>query len=237
MNKHIILVHTGFYDHNKKGFTLLEILLAIFIFSILVTSVFGSFNFILKNVNGLKDIMEIHDMGSRCIQRMVLDLESIHVTPQTIYETHKSRDISDPHPVKGGPRISGSYSNPALMFSSHAHLPFYGHGGTGVAEIVYYMEKTTYNDGRLKRSDRLFSDTAFEPSKTDPVVCDSVASLTFSFFDCEGNKSDYWDSNSGEFSFSTPSAIGIYLEIEGKSGIYPFKTLVSLPVVRNKIEK
>lgn len=236
INKPIISVHTSFYDHKKKGFTLLEILLALFIFAVLVTTVFGSFNFTLKNVNSLKDIMKIHDMGSRCIQRMVLDLESIHVSPQTIFETHKSRDISDPHPVRGGPRISGSYGNPALMFSSHAHLPFYGHGSTGVAEIVYYMEKTAYNDGRLKRSDRLFSDTSFEPSEKDPVVCESVASLTFSFFDSEGNQYGHWDSNSGEFSFSTPSAIGIFLEIEGESGLYPFKTLVSLPVVRKKLE-
>jgi general secretion pathway protein J len=210
--------------------------LAIFIFSILVTTIFGSFNFLLKNEPVLNDIIEIQNMGNRSLQRILTDLESIRITPPTIYKMQKSRDVSDPFAIKGGKSLSGLYGNPALRFSSQAHLPIYGNSDRGVAEIVYYLEKISQNTGVLKRSDRLFNDTVFEPSEKDPVICESVISFNVSFFDKQGNEYDHWDSESREFYFSTPSAIGIFIKISGKSEIHDFGTVVKIPVGRDEME-
>lgn len=236
-NRLTISGHTDFSALKDKGFTLLEILLAIFIFSILVTTVFGSFNFLMKNRTGLIDIIEIDNMSSRFIQRLVLDLESIHISPHTTFAILKNRDIPDPYPIKGGNVIQGHHDGPALRFYSHSHLPFYNSSITGVAEIIYYLEKVSHDTNNLKRSDRLFHNKPFEPSDKDPIVCESVKFLSFSFFDKEGNRFDQWDSDSQEFDFSTPSAIAISFQVAGESGNYDFKTMIRIPVTRDDYEK
>jgi general secretion pathway protein J len=54
-------------------------------------------------------------------------------------------------------------------------------------------------------------------------------------FDEDGREYDAWDSDSGDFSYATPVAVRISLELEGINGILPFETMVVLPVHRKKI--
>ncbi len=219
---------------NKRGFTLVEILVAMFVFAILASTLFGSFNFLFKNVDALKDAGVVHDMASRCLLRFIVDLESAQVTPRAFYTVSDSIGESDPFRIVGGVGIPGSDGEPGLRFSSRAHLPFYGHSEEDSAEIVYYFDREDDGSGVLRRADRVFAEEPFEASEKDPVVCESVESVSFAFFDGEGNRFDHWDSDSVSFDYSTPTSVEIRLGVSGKSGIFEFGTRTAIPVVREK---
>jgi general secretion pathway protein J len=69
--------------------------------------------------------------------------------------------------------------------------------------------------------------------ENDPVICEAVEKLKFTFYDTEGNEYDTWDSDSKEFDYATPAAVGILLKLHKKAGIHSFQTKIALPVTRN----
>ncbi len=234
MNALSLLSPTDSCDRNKRGFTLVEIIVAMFVFAILASTLFGSFNFLFKNVDALKDAGVVHEMASRCIVRFIMDLESARITPRAFYTVADSMGDSDPFRIVGGPDIPGSDGEPGLRFSSSAHLPFYGGPEEGTAEIVYYFDRNDDGSGVLRRADRIFFEEPFEASENDPVICESAESVSFAFFDGEGNRSEHWDSDSEAFYYTTPASVEIRLRVSGKSGSFDFGTRASIPVVREK---
>ena len=72
--------------------------------------------------------------------------------------------------------------------------------------------------------------------KGDPVLFSNVQSLSFTYYDTEGETFDHWDSDDESFDVSTPAAIGIQLEFGENTGDGVFETTVYLPVYRRKVE-
>jgi hypothetical protein len=58
--------------------------------------------------------------------------------------------------------------------------------------------------------------------------------LTFKYYDQDGTAYDSWDSDDEDLGYSTPKAIDINLELAEKSNSLWFKTMVRLPVYREK---
>ena len=230
--------HTGSRVRNDAGFTLVEIMVAVFVFAILVTTLFSSFNFLFKNVDSIRDAGKYHDMAARFQLRFIMDLESAVVTPRAFYIPPEIGEPPDPHRIAGGYEISGSDGEPAIRFSSLTHLPFYGDLESETAEIVYYFDPAEGEEGGVvRRSDRVVHDDDFQASEGDPVVCESVESVSFTFFDQDGDAHDQWDSDSDKFSRATPRAVELAFRLSGKSGAFDFGTRVVLPAFREKREE
>jgi general secretion pathway protein J len=102
----------------------------------------------------------------------------------------------------------------------------------GVAEIVYYVHMTDRDGLVLRRADHLYPFPEFKPSDKDPVLAKHIHSLSFAFFDDEGNAHESWDSDSEEFGYATPRAIAINIGLPGKSEPKLFGTKISLPIYR-----
>lgn len=222
---------------NCFGFTLLEILLAIFIFSIMITTLFGSFNQILGSVEGIEENITINEMAKTCLDRMILDLREIHVTSSQRYSQPELDSDPDVHQLIGEQHSSQNKDFPKLRFTSSAHIAF-GKGQTkGVAEIVYYVDETEENTFVLKRSDRLNFEKPLDEKNNDPVLCENIKSLSFTYYDKEGEEHESWDSDSSEFKYETPVSIGIRLEIGKEAASYVFQTRVHLPVYRYESTK
>ncbi|NJL59202.1 MAG: prepilin-type N-terminal cleavage/methylation domain-containing protein, partial [Desulfobacteraceae bacterium] len=83
---------------NKNGFTLIEILIAIFIFAIIVTTIFGSFNAVFSHSAAIREGTEIYEMARNCIDRMMTDLEAIYFPME--YEP-KELGEKDPDRIEG----------------------------------------------------------------------------------------------------------------------------------------
>ncbi len=224
---------TGMENQNS-GFTLLEILLAIFIFSIIMTTLFGAFSMVFSSADILDENIAAHEMAKSCLIRMTDDLQSICITPDIRYSKPELNSEPDPYRVVGENVSTQGRDFSKLRFTSSAHIPFGKGMPFGVAEIVYYISETEENRIMLRRSDRINFDTPSETEGADPVLCEDIRSLKFMYYDKEGTSHESWDSGTSEFNYETPSAIAIQLEIGDESGSFLFKTRVNLPVYRIK---
>jgi len=214
----------------------MEILLAFLILGLVVTTVLASFNAVFSSTDSLSNSRRYFDMAKSCLNRMTVDLEALYVRQPPLYQKPELDDPPDAYRIIGAPANSGGTSFASLRFTSSAHLPLAQSMRGGIAEIVYYVQ--VKNDGRavLKRADHLYPYPEFEEKGADPVLCDRLKSLAFTYFDADGSEYDQWDSDSDGYGYATPAAIRIQLEIGSDTMTYDFETTVRLAVRREKIE-
>ena len=118
------------------GFTLLEILIAIFIFAIIITTVFASYRMVFSNTDTINKDITSYEMARNCLNRMIMDLQSVHVSLPPGYMAPDFDDPPDPFRIVGeATNIKGS-DFPWLRFTSLAHLPLGKSRPSGIVEIV-----------------------------------------------------------------------------------------------------
>ena len=217
------------------GFTLLEVLLAIFFFSIIITTLFGAYTAVFDKAASVEDSLAFNEMAQTCLKRILIDLQSIYVSLTPIYKQPTLDSVPDPYRVVSAPAKTGGDSFMSLRFTSLGHVALDRQARSGVAEIVYYVQSNGEDQFNLHRSDRLFFEESFEPKPGDPILCAQVKRLTFKFIDSDGEEHDDWDSESEEFDHATPRAIIISLEIGNPNQNYTYETWVNLPVFREKV--
>ncbi len=218
------------------GFTLMELMLAIVILGLVVTTVLASFNAVFSTTDALESNSQIYEMAKNCLKRMTLDLESAYVALPPLYKSPEFDDPPNDYRIVGSSEDTGGTGFAQLRFTSLAHLPLVDNTKGGVAEIVYYLQAKENGSLVLKRSDNLYPYPVFEEKGSDPTLCERVKSLAFKYYDAEGSEYEAWDSESNEYEYATPAAIAIQLEIVDDGGSQYFGTLVRLPVQRQKIE-
>jgi general secretion pathway protein J len=223
-------------SQSDSGFTLLEILIAIFIFAILVTTIFGSYNSVFTGAEEINQGVTSYEMARNCLNRMIFDLESIHLSLPPQYAPPDFNGSPDPYRIVGDTNNVQNISFPKLRFTSTAHVSFGGKTESHIAEIVYYVQATDDDNYLLRRADNLYPYEEFEENSGDPVLCENLKSLSFKYYDQEGTEYDLWDSDAEDFGYATPSAIGIKLELTGGADSLWFETMVTLPVYRMKKE-
>ena len=218
------------------GFTLIEILVAIFIFAVVITTIFGSYNTVFSNVEKINASITDYEMAKNCLCRMIIDLKSIHVSLPPEYSPPGFDDPPDNYRIVGDTSYSGNNSFSRLRFTSLAHLSFGNKINEGIAEIIYYVQATDDRHYALKRADSLYPYKPFEEKGNDPVLCEDLISMSLKYYDHEGTECEIWNSESETFGYASPRAIGIKLEVGDDSVSQIFETMVALPVYREKIE-
>lgn len=220
----------------KKGFTLIEVLIAIFIFSMVIGIVFGSFQQISVSAKVIDKSSDAYEMAYLCIDRMAIDIESVYVRQKPLYTKPGIDSDPDPHRIEGETDLSGTVALPVLRFTSQAHLPIDRDFRKGIAEIVYYLDGNEKEGFLLKRSDRISFEEEFQKKDSDPVLCKQIKTMKIRYYDSEGEEYDDWDSDSDEYGYATPSSIRILFEIDDDGIVLPFETQVALRSVREKTE-
>ena len=226
----------------KKGFTLLEVLLAIFIFGIVMTTIFGSFNAIFGNAEEIDRDTIRYEMIKTTLDRITEDLSAIYLTPETLFvpsDINSDRE-PDPYRVFGDIRTEGA-PFAFLRFTADAHLVFSDSPRKGIARIFYYVQPMGSGHYVLKRSDALFpygnmEEYDFEDNISDPVLCRNVLSFTAVYIDDEGTEYETWDSESDEFGYATPRAVKIRLKAGNAQRPVIGETLIFLPAFRKKAQ-
>jgi general secretion pathway protein J len=221
-----------------RGFTLLEILTAIFILAIVVSLVMGAFDAIFSNTDQINESTDLNEMGSAALDRMAEDLKAIHVLQYPRYQQPDTReekkDKPDIYRVEGKTTYVGGHTFAWLRFTSMAHLPLNHEAREGIAEIVYYVQETPDNGFIIRRADHLYPYPEFEERKTDPELCEQVRDFTLTYYDFEGKEHEQWDSESDDTEYNTPRAIGIKLTLGDETAPYTLSTQIALPVYRYK---
>lgn len=219
-----------------SGFTLVELMVSILIFGVVMTTIFASYRTVFSSAGRVDSGIDRYDMAGICLNRMIQDLQNTHVSLPPVYRKPEFDDPPDPNGVVGESSDPENGEFPRLGFSSLAHIPFDRSARSGIARIVYYVQEGSGGDFQLKRSDTLSPTQPFERREADPVLCDHLKSLEFSYVDHEGEVHDHWDSDSDEFRYATPVAIRISVEIGLRENSIPFHTGILIPVVREPLK-
>ena len=218
---------------NRFGFTLMEILIAMFIFAIVLSTIYTSYTGTFRIVDETEYQADIYGMARITLERMYEDLESVY----TVYpESSKSDDDSaQAFEFVGADKEIEGRSADSLHFISRAHLVFSGQEqASGTAEIGYYVgENNETEDLVLYRTDSPAFQEKPEEGTGGLVLCDSLVSVNFTYYDDEGEEHDNWDSTSEEFKDKIPRMVSIMLEFENSSdpeAPFKFLTKVAFPV-------
>jgi general secretion pathway protein J len=217
------------------GFTLMEILVAVFILGIVVTTVMASFSMVFSTTAAMEEAGAAFEMGKNCLNRITTDIENIIIAERPFYKPPKTDGPFDPYRLQGTNESIGGTGFAKLRLASRAHVPLgAGPRREGFAEIVYYVQARTDGSFQLKRADNLFPYPRFEERSSDPVLCENVKSLAFLYYAEDGAESEAWDSESEKFANATPAMVAVRLEIAAGDDVVLFQTTVRLPFVRKK---
>ncbi len=228
------------HDRNN-GFTLVEVLVAVTIFAIAITTLFASFNIVISNVQPIRTGLDHYEMAQNAMDRIQKDLLSLCLTHAPVYtppdrddpdDSDRFRFFSDPVELDGN-----LFSQ--LQFASFEHLNFNRGLNSRIGIIAYRAEQSKDNGVLLKRSDiaAAFQNTAEENSLADdPVLCENVKTFELIFIDQDGNPHDYWDSDASDFGYGTPYAVKIKLETGTIDKTVVFSTTLILPTFRDRYD-
>ncbi len=218
----------------ERGFTLLEILIAIFILVLVVSAVFGAFSGTFKVVTETEIQGEIYAAARVALERISEDLASVYVgdlaktkQPEAGPPRQRFLFVGEDHKVD-------EQSADALRFLSWAHVSFKaGRQSEGPAEINYY---TQYDEETgaltLYRSDTLDYLESPENGQGGLLLCEGLKWLDFIYYDREGDAHNSWDTTENSSNAELPSRVAISIGFENAldpENPLQFMTGVALP--------
>jgi len=229
---------------NRPGFTLLEVLIAVFILAVVLSTIFTSYSGTFRVVNETESQAEMYEMARVAMQRIIEDLESLCFPRSEKSEKSESEKTSEieEEPVQrarflGEDKEINGRAADTLRFLSRAHLVLDEDGeASGPAEIMYSVKESAEGDTLvLYRADTLEFEKVSEEEEEGVILCDSLVSVNFTYTDAKGDVHDTWDSTKEEFKERLPVKVSILLEFVNKSrpeAPLKFMTGVAVPMAR-----
>ena len=207
-----------------RGFTLLEILIAIFILGVVLATAYASYSGILRVSRDVEHEAKVYKMARTTMDKMIRDLTSIQPSGGS-FELRTANDKLSRHEFK------------SVFFWSAAHLAFNENEVSGSpTSIAYFVQEDEDGSFSLRRSD----DPGVKSSKGKNVgggfvICQNVDSLNLIFYDSKGKEYDSWDTSSFavEQKGKAPTEVKIELglvNLNDKEKPYKFMTKVFIPV-------
>ena len=206
---------------DPQGFTLLEILLALLIFSVVISVIFGAYIGTLKAKDDTEFQIGFYQMARTVMELIREDLESVCI----------SEFMGEDDEVNG-------MDADTLSFKSRAHLVLdEDDKETGTAGIAYYALEAEDEKGLiLYRSDTPDSEDIPDPGTGGLEVCVGLSSVNFTYYDDRGDTYDSWDSTEKKAKEKLPKMVSIQLEfVNEKNPEEPlrFRVGVALPMARD----
>jgi len=204
---------------SRRGFTLVEILVAIAILAVVLSTIYVSYISTMRIVRSLEYGDEIYYMARITLERMVLDLQST-CKEKDSYEFTTLKDSTGQLPFKG------------VSFLSRAHLDFSGPGDSmAVAQISYELEGDPESGGfSIIRRDVLRQGEGSAGGE-GYLLCRRLQFLNLRFYDSSGREYPQWDSRMGSEAQrnNIPAAILIELNfINPDDEAKPYKFMTRL---------
>jgi len=216
-----------------RGFTLLELLIAITMLVIVLTTLYGSYRSILTRNPWIESDIQSQEMVRTCLNQMLADLGAAYIVPSSEYKPPQSSDPPNPYRMIAENLSTGKKNFPRLGFSSLFHLRLGDRRQQDIAHIVYYVQPLPSGAFVLRRSETLYPYPPFKENPADPVLCKAIRSLSYTFYDSKGKEYQIWDSDSSDYGRQTPASIHITMELEARQGTsLKMETGLVLPAFR-----
>ena len=207
-----------------RGFTLLELLIAITILGIVLTTIYAAYSGVLTNIRELGDDSRIYQMARITLDRMSRDLTSLQRSKDAFVLQSEDGSI-------------GKRSFEAITFWSAAHLVFdEGEVPGSPAAISYFVREDKDGGFSLWRSDVVQAKPDLNKKAEEGIIiCQKLQSLNFKFYNASGDEQESWDTESSSESQKgrPPALVQIELTLANPRDAdkpYRFVTKVFIPV-------
>lgn len=208
---------------NKKGFTILEVLIAVFILATVLSTVYAAYRGTFRLMKDSERVEEIYGMARNTIQRMLKDLPAITTSAGAF------KFVSRPSDVPGA-----NFTD--IAFFARAHLAWSKSENSGaLAEITYSVEEDKEGGYRLLRRDAPGAQAPNgETSRQGFVLCEGLYSLRYKFTDRDGQEYDSWDSTAAGAGGKNKAPLQVAIELklvnsQEREKPYTFFTRAFLP--------
>lgn len=214
-----------------KGFTLLEILVSMVIFSVTMMTLFSSARTFLHSADQVKIELSVNDHFASGLHIIGSDLAQVFVLQPPRYRKPFFGDDPDIYRFTATQESIDGIRFSRLEFASTHHLQIGHDSRYGVARITYYVHQKG-EEFNLHRSDRLFPyDTEISPC-TDPILIKHIQEFTLTFVDREEEEYDTWNSDDKAFEFTFPSRVAVAIKLATEPSRKHIMTSMALPVTR-----
>ena len=210
---------------SRSGFTLLEILIAIAILALVVSSLYGAYSGTIETTEMVESARDIDQAGRLALMQMVDDFSSLY------YRKAEGENEDSPFRFQGG--MDGETEGDTVVeFASTAHLGFDGSfPNLRINRVSYVLEKQVESERyyRLVRMELPFADLSGERKETAVELADTVESLTVAYVNKDGETLSQWDSKAQDTEGILPRLVRIRLQLAGEKSRV-FTATVALPV-------
>jgi len=215
---------------NNKGFTLLEILLAFFIFAILFSVIFASYSGSFKTIDMTESRMELYRKAAIAMDRISEDLQASYISnlPSNSFgePAGYTRFLGEDKDISGRDADS-------LSFFSRIRPLFDDGMEMSTGQLISYDVIQGEEEGELVllRSEQPEFREVVEESEGLPL-CDGLQAVTFTYFNDDGEPNDSWDSDSEDSAQILPRMVSIsfeFLNYENPDAPFTFMTSIALP--------
>jgi len=188
---------------------LLEILIAITILALVVSSLYGAYSGTLDTTEMVESIRDVDQVARLALMQMVDDLKSLY------FEKAQGEDKESPYSFVGVMEAEGE-GGAIVAFATTARLDF---GMTfpsqRINRVSYMVEKQPDNVKlyRLVRKELPFADLSGERQDILVEIADGVESLSLTYFNEDGQQFSQWDSKAEGL---LPRMVHIRLQMAGE---------------------
>ncbi|MBN1663825.1 MAG: prepilin-type N-terminal cleavage/methylation domain-containing protein [Deltaproteobacteria bacterium] len=208
-----------------SGFTLIEILIAVFILSVVISTVYAAYTGTFRIIRDSEYNGEIYSMARITLERMTKDMEAVSLYGGNIEFISRPSD-------------AGGWNTLEITFRSRAHINFEDITAIGGMTTIRYRvaegeERNVYT--LLRDDDPTPQANISDIPKAGFVVCEQIRSLEYRFYDDKGSEYDSWNSLSGPEAQKgkAPAAVSVSLSLmnpDDEDKPYTFVTRVYIPV-------
>jgi prepilin-type N-terminal cleavage/methylation domain-containing protein len=220
---------------NQKGFTLIEILIAIALFAALTAMLYPAYIGTFKNMDITESYGTIYRMARITMDRISEDLESACVPAAN---NNSGSDITQYQIFNGNTSSISGKNVDTLQFLTGKHLTQNGDKITGRGIVKYYAKQIEDEDGfTLFRSDDPELGKKSQDETGGLALCEGLNSITFFYQDEMGETYDRWDSTTSPFTGKLPTLVTVQLEFLNKSDPKTpiiFTTSIVLPMAKKR---
>ncbi|MFH2092694.1 MAG: prepilin-type N-terminal cleavage/methylation domain-containing protein [Pseudomonadota bacterium] len=220
----------------RKGFTLMEVMVAIVVFSIIMLVVFSSFHAFISSADSIKSSINEYERVRVALERMCEDMKLIHMVQPPRYMIPEFDAPPDPFGMAGSQTSVGGSLFSRVAFASLARVILDSKAVRHISTIIYYVRQNQDNSFDLCRSDQLPGIAEQVNPCRDPILLKNIQVFQINYVDAQGNTKNNWDSDSSDVDYAMPVRLDIRLKLAGNDTAGVFETAVFLPVNRGPLE-
>jgi type II secretion system protein J len=211
----------------KKGFTLFEVLMTLSILAVVLSLLYMTFHQSMAAIAQTEEQAEVIQRGRLILERMTGELKGSFMPAQ------QNPSRASCYGLVGQSRNEGDDFMDRLDFTTMVG-PQAGSPQTGgeILKVSYFLDHEPGAKGLtlFRRQDEAIDRDLLQGGRS-LAVCDRVRSLSFVFFNRQGERVKEWNSLEGAHRNELPSRVEIRLKLEdARSKVHVFRTQVYLPV-------